>query len=76
MHDEQEEKERRRGTKLKFSFLVFLSLVEVSRNVRVDLALEQQRDVVCKFSTLLCVVFLGAAPIPYVQATILNLPHL
>ena len=37
--------------------------------------MEQQKDVVCKLFALLCFVSLGAAPIPYVQAAILNLPY-
>ena len=43
---------------------------------KVDLALEWQREVVSKLFELLCFVLLGAAPIRYVQAGILNLPHL
>ena len=41
-----------------------------------DLAIEKQREVhvVCKLSALVCFVFLGAAPIPYVQAAVLFLP--
>ena len=42
---------------------------------RIDLALEHQREVVCKFSETSASLFLGAAPIPYVQAAILNLPN-
>ena len=69
----QKERERR-WTKLKFLCLVFSTLLNDSRTFRVDLALEQLRDVVCKLFALLCFVFLWAAPIPYVQAAILNLP--
>ena len=42
---------------------------------RVALPLEYMKDVVFKLCLLLCFVFLGAAPIPYVQKAILNLPH-
>ena len=62
--------------KLKYSYLVFLTLLKVSGTDRVDLATRQQRDLVCsKLFELLCFVFLRAAPIPYVQVAILNLPH-
>ena len=68
-------KEERRRTKSKFSCLVFSTLLNVSGVFRVDLAIEEQSDVVCKLFSLLCFVFLGVAPIPYVQAAILNLGH-
>ena len=60
-----------------FSCLVFSSLIVVSGNVKVDLALEEQIDVhvVCKLLAILCFFFLGAAPISYVLEAILNLPH-
>ena len=51
------------------------SYTSVSGTYRVDLAIEEQRDAVCKLFVLLCYVFLGAAPISYGQAAILNLPH-
>ena len=47
----------------------------VSQTYRVDLAIEQQRDVVCKLFSLVYFIFQGAAPMPYVQVVILNLPH-
>ena len=51
--------------------------LQCSGNVLIDLAFEQQRDVVCnKVFALLCFDFLGIAPIPNVQVAILNLPHL
>ena len=46
----------------------------VTFHYRVDLAIEQQGDVFCKIFALLCFVFLGTVPIPYVQVAILNLP--
>ena len=45
----------------------FLDLVKVSGTYRVDL--------VRKLFALFYFVFVGVAPIPYVQAAILNLPH-
>ena len=68
-------RKERRWTKLKFLRLVFLTLLKVSGTYKVDLTLEQLRDVVYKLFALLCFVFLGAAPILYVQVAILNLPH-
>ena len=73
MCDEEEEEERKKEEK--FSCSAFLSLRKVSRTYRVDLAIEQQKDVVCKLLAFLCFVFHGAAPVPYVQAAILNLLH-
>ena len=55
--------------------MVFSIATKVSRSYTVDLAIEYPRDVVCKFFALLCFVFHEAAPIPYGQAAILNLPH-
>ena len=75
MRDEKERKKARRCTKLTFSGLVFSTSIKVSRTIRVDLALEQQRDAVCKLFAPLCSVFVGTAPITYVQAAVLNLPN-
>ena len=50
-------------------------MINVSRTNRVDLELEYQRDVVCQLFAFLCSAFLGAAPLSYEQAAILNLPH-
>ena len=58
-----------------FSRLVFSALLKVSGTYRVDLAIEWPREVVYRHFAFLCFVFLGAAPIPYVQAAILNLLH-
>ena len=72
-------KERKKmACKSKNFMFGFLDLVKVSGTYRVDLALEQRRDLVCKLFSLLCFVFfLGTAPIHvpymYVQATILKL---
>ena len=44
--------------------LVFSTLLKVRGTFRVGLALEYQREVVCKLFELLCFVFLGVAPIP------------
>ena len=41
-------KERKEMNKIKISYFVFLNLINVSGTNRVDLALEQQRDVVSK----------------------------
>ena len=47
-----------------------------SGTYKVDLAIEQQRDVVCLYVfALLCSIFLGAVPIPHVFVAILNLPN-
>ena len=53
-------------------------MTEVSRTNRVNLALEQQRNVVYKLFELLCLVSVAAAPIytSYAQAAILNLPEI
>ena len=50
----------------------FWALLKVSGTYRVDLAIEQLREVVCRHFALLCFVFLGAAPIPYVQVAIIK----
>ena len=52
----------------------FLELDKVSGTYTVDSAIEQPRDVVYKNFAFICFVFCGAAPIPYVQVAILNLP--
>ena len=63
--EKKKNKERKMMIKLKYSYLVFLTLLKVSGTDRVDLATRQQRDLVCsKLFELLCFVFLGAAPIP------------
>ena len=69
------EKKNRNQKKNKIgnSCLVSSTLINVSGTYRVDLAIEEQRDIVCKYLALFCFVFLGAAPIPNVQAAILNL---
>ena len=58
--------------------MVFLNTIKVSRSYTVVLAIEYPRDVhvVYKLFALLCFVFQGAAPMPYVQATNFNRPHL
>ena len=61
--------------KIDFFAFGFSALLKVSGTCRVDLAIEKPREVVCRRFALLCFVFLGAAPIPYVQAAILNLLH-
>ena len=61
--------------KMKISTLAFTTVLKVGLTFPVDLALELQREVVCKLLELLCFVFLRAAPIAYVMAAILNLPH-
>ena len=53
----------------------FLDLVKVSRTYK-DFAVELRRDIPCNLLALLCFILLGAAPIPYVQAAILDLPHI
>ena len=55
--------------------MVFSNLIEVSGTYMVDLAIEWPSDVVYKLSALLCFIFHGAPPIPYVLVEILNLPH-
>ena len=70
--EERKNEDERNWTKWTFSRLVFSALLNVSGTYRVDLAIEEPREVVCRHFTLLCFVFLGAAPILYVQATILN----
>ena len=53
--------------KIDFFALGFFDLVKgYTGTYRVDLAIEYPRDVVCTLFALLCFVFLGAAPIPYV----------
>ena len=44
--------------------LGFLTMLEVSGSYKVDLAIEQQRDVLCKLFELLCFVLLQATPVP------------
>ena len=56
--------------------LNFLTLLNVTGTFGIDLALEKLSKVICKLFELPCFIFLGAPLIPYVQAAILNLPHL
>ena len=51
MHAGEEEEKNKTDEKLKCLCLVLSSLIAFSRNNRVDLALELQRDVVCKHSS-------------------------
>ena len=79
--EEEGKKKERKKKKLNKEklCLVFLTLLKVSGTNRVDnLALKSLKDIVhvCKLFELLCFSFLGAAAILYVQAAILNLPHL
>ena len=46
--------------------MIFSNAIKVSGSYTVDLAIEQASDVVYKLFALLCVVFLGVAPMPYV----------
>ena len=55
--------------------MVFSNLIELSGSYTVDLAIVKPRDVVYKHFAFVCFVCNGAAPIPFVQADILNLPH-
>ena len=71
----EERKKERRLERLKISRLVFSTLIKVSGIYRVDLAIESPKEVVYKLFVFVCFVFYGAAPIPYVQMTILNLAH-
>ena len=73
----KEEKERR-GTKLKFLSRVFSTLLKASSTYTVELAIEQQSDVVSKLlhSSPLFPPGAGHTHVPYVQVAILNLPHL
>ena len=76
MHARRRKKERKMNKIEMFMFcMAFSNLLKVSGVFRVDLAIEYQRDVVCRLFSSLCFVFLRAAPIPYAQAAILNLPH-
>ena len=68
-------KEKEKMNKIETFMFGFLDLVKGCRTYKVNLALEQLWDVVHKVFALLCFIFLGAAPIPYVQEAILNLPH-
>ena len=45
---------------MEFLRLVFSTLIKVSGTNRVDLALEYQREVVCKLFELLCFIFGGS----------------
>ena len=66
MEEERKEGRKKKMNKLKIFRFGFLTLLKVSGTFGVDLALEKQREVVCKLFEVLCFVFLGAAPIPYV----------
>ena len=61
--------------KIEIFIFGFSTLLKVSRTYTMDIAIEQQRDVVCELFSVLWFIFLGAAPIPYVQEAILNQPH-
>ena len=61
--------------KIEIFTLRFLTLKRLAE-LRVYLAIELPRDVVYILIAFVCFVFHGAAPIPHVQAAILNLPHL
>ena len=54
---------------------VFSNVINVSGSYKVNITIEEPRDVVYKPFALLCVVSYGAAPIPYVhqQEAILDL---
>ena len=55
--------------------MVFSNAIKASGSYTVDLAMECPRDVVYQLFPLLCFIFYGATPAPYVQAVILNLSH-
>ena len=52
--------------KIEIFMFGFLHFVKVSKTFRVHLALEEQREVVCKLFKLVWFIFLEAASIPYV----------
>ena len=54
--------------KLEIFMFVFSILLKVSGIHEVNLAVQQQRDGVCKFFTFLSFILLGIALLPYVQA--------
>ena len=62
----QERKRRKKMNKIEiFKFGIF-KLVKGSGTSGVDIALEYQREIVCKAFELLCFIFLGVVPLPYV----------
>ena len=61
--------------KIKILHVVFSNLIMVSGTYTVHLVIEYPRDIVFKPFAFICFLFYGAAPKPYVQAAILNLPH-
>ena len=60
---------------MKFSHVVFSSLIKVSLIHTIDLTVDYPRDVVHKYFGLVCFVFYGVAFILYAQAAIVNLPN-
>ena len=69
----EEVKKERKGTKSKFSRLVFSTLIKVSGIYEADLQCSNRIGEGCTgvFDFLfVCFVYHGAAPIPYVQAAI------
>ena len=70
MREEQEEEGEKRNKKEdqqnQHFHVGFSTLLKVSVTYKVVLAIELQRDVVCTLLFLLCFIFLGAVPIPYV----------
>ena len=60
-------KQRKKINKIKIFMFGFFNLIKISVTYiySVDLALEQQKIVVCMLFALLCFIFLGAALIPY-----------
>ena len=61
----KEKRRRKKMNKIEIFVFGFSTLLKASGTNRVDLALQQQREVVCKLFELLCFFFLGAATIPY-----------
>ena len=57
-------KEETKIYKIEIFMFAFLHFVKVSGTYRVGLAIEKQRDAVCKLFAFLCFVLLGTAPIP------------
>ena len=75
LQKKEEEEEERKMNKPKFSCWVFSTLLKVSGTFKSRFSIRIAKGYCLYAFALVCFVFLGAAPILYVQAAKLNLTH-
>ena len=66
LKDKEERKNLKMSRVKHFLYLVFLTLRKVNRTYGVDLAIKQQKGVVCKLCAFFCLVFHWDVPITYI----------